>query len=94
MGRKQYSATFKAKVALEAIRGMKTNAELASQFEVHPNVISLWKKQAMDALPDAFQRGKNTRKQKDDDLEARLYQQIGQLKVELDWLKKKTCFSE
>ncbi len=88
--RKQYSAEFKAKVALEAIRGHKTINELASEYGVHPAQIGLWKKQALEGLASVFdtQRGPTATKAQAE-LTARLYQQIGQLQVELDWLKKK-----
>jgi transposase-like protein len=89
MARKQYSAEFKAKIALEAIRGLKTVNEIATESGLHPSQIALWKKQAVEALPDTF----STRRQQQDkgqaELTGELYQQIGQLKVELDWLKKK-----
>ena len=87
--RKSYSAAFKAKVALEAIRGERTIAEIASETGVHPNQISKWKKQALEELPDLFSDGRRKREQNSEELESELYKQIGQLKVELDWLKKK-----
>ncbi len=91
--RKKHRSEFKARVAAEAIRGEKTINEIASLYEVHPNVVGVWKKQALDHLPDLFS-DKRKRKAKDDSaLLDRLYQQIGQLQVELDWLKKKTGFT-
>ena len=88
--RKRYSSDLKAKVALEAIRGEKTTNELASEYGVHPSQIAQWKKQALEGLPDLFStRGANQTKN-EDALVANLYQEIGQLKVELDWLKKKS----
>lgn len=88
--RRNHSAAFKAKVALAAAKGNKTIAELASEFDVHPNQIAQWKKQLLESLPELFSRSRHKEKQKQDDLTEYLYQQIGQLKVELDWLKKKS----
>ena len=90
--RRNHSAAFKAKVALEAVKGDKTIAELASQYEVHPTQIIQWKKQLLESLPDVFNNSPQKDRQKQDELTEHLYQQIGQLKVELDWLKKKSGF--
>ena len=90
MKRKQHSSEFKARVAVEAIRGVKTINEIASTYGVHPNVVGLWKKQALDHLPELFGDGRRRKPADDESLRDRLYQQIGQLQVELDWLKKKT----
>ena len=87
--RKRYSSAFKAKVAVEAIRGVKTTAELASEHQVHPTLISQWKRQALENLASLFEGG-STRAEPDvESITAPLYEQIGRLKVELDWLKKK-----
>jgi transposase-like protein len=87
--RKNYSADFKAKVAIAAIKGDKTVNEIASTYGVHPNQVTTWKKQALSVIPDAFSSRQARQAEADEELRARLYQQIGQLKVELDWLKKK-----
>ena len=87
--RNHYSADFKAKVALAAIKGQQTVNEIAASYGVHPNQVSLWKKQAQEAVPDTFSNHRARAALDDEALKARLYQQIGQLKVELDWLKKK-----
>jgi putative transposase len=87
--RKNYSAEFKAKVAIAAIKGDKTINEIASTFSVHPNQVMTWKKQALNCIPDAFSLKQARQTEADEELKARLYQEIGQLKVELDWLKKK-----
>ena len=88
--RKTFSAEFKAKVALEAIRGVSTTAEIALRHKVHPNQITKWKKQVQDNLAALFADGRSkTNKCEDEGLKDRLYQQIGQLQFELDWLKKK-----
>ena len=90
--RRNHSAAFKAKIALEAAKGDKTIAELASQYEVHPNQITQWKKQLLESLPEIFNRSHQKVQHRQDELTEHLYQQIGQLKVELDWLKKKSGF--
>jgi len=88
-GRRNHSASFKAKVAVEGIRGLKSTAELASEFQVHPSQIAKWKKQVLEELPGVFSCRRARQAEDDEALKARLYQQIGQLQVELDWLKKK-----
>jgi transposase-like protein len=88
--RKRYSAEFKARVALEAIKGHKTVNELASQYGVHPTQITHWKHQLQQEVPQIFSASRAKRAHDQDALQAQLYQQIGQLKVELDWLKKTT----
>jgi putative transposase len=90
--RRNHSALFKAKVALEAAKGNKTMAELASEFGVHPSQITQWKKQLLESMQDIFSRRRDRTRQEQDELAEHLYQQIGQLKVELDWLKKKSGF--
>jgi transposase-like protein len=87
--RKRYDAQFKARVALEAIRGDRTLAEIASTYQVHPNQITKWRRQVFEELPKVFSRTKERGEAQHNELVAQLYQQIGQLKVELDWLKKK-----
>ena len=90
-GRKNHSASYKAKVALEAIRGQRTIAEIAQIFSVHPSQIAIWKKHLSENAQGLFERGavqKTERAQ--EQLRDTLYQEIGQLKVELDWLKKKS----
>ena len=86
---RRHDATFKAKVALEAVKGEKTLAQLAGEYGVHPNQIGQWRKRLLKRLPTLFSDKGNNRQEKDrDELEAELYRQIGQLKVELEWLKK------
>jgi putative transposase len=89
-GRRNHSAKFKARVALEAIKGIKSISEVASEHEVHPNQISKWKKQVLAELPGIFSERRKREEDNEEELKARLYQQIGQLQVELDWLKKKS----
>ena len=88
-GRKNHSARFKSKVALEAVKGLKTLSELASKYEVHPNQIRKWKQQLLDRISDIFVDKRRRKSDDDEKLKEQLYQQIGQLKVENDWLKKK-----
>jgi putative transposase len=90
MQRKKHSAEFKAKVALEALKGLKTINEIASEVQVHPTQINLWKKQLAEEIPTIFANSHGQKQKSEDDLTASLYQQIGQLKVELDWVKKKS----
>ncbi len=88
--RNNYGAEFKARVALEALKGHKTINELVSHFGVHPTQINTWKKHLQTELPQIFSNRRDKREQDHEALQAQLYQQIGQLKVELDWLKKKS----
>jgi putative transposase len=88
--RKNYQADFKAKVALEAVKGRLTINEISKQFGVHPNQISKWKKQFLESLPQIFDNSKKSSTEQNEELIGQLYQQIGQMKVELDWLKKKS----
>ena len=89
--RKQFTAAFKAKVALEAVRGARNVNELAGLYQVHPAQISAWKKRLVEGAPEMLADGRKKRAVAEGEaLTAALYQQIGQLKVELDFLKKKS----
>ena len=88
--RKRYSTELKTKVALEAIKGQKTTNEIAAEYGVHPTQIAQWKKQALDGLPDVFSTRASEQHKSDEELIAALYQQIGHLKVQVDWLEKKS----
>ena len=88
--RRKHNPSFKAKVALEAIKGEKTLAQLSSEFAVHANQIGLWRKQLIKELPSLFSDRRKKRDKEQDELISELYRQIGQLKVEVDWLKKKS----
>lgn len=88
--RTQHTPIFKAKVVREALREDKTSSELASQFQVHPNMIRRWKQAACEGLPELFSTKKNKVDKEKEQLIDELYKQVGQLKVELDWLKKKS----
>lgn len=89
--RKIYGAEFRAKVALEAVAGRLTINEIAKRHEVHPVQVSKWKKQFLEAVPGIFESSNKGRAAVDEELADQLYQQIGRLKVELDWLKKKSA---
>ena len=91
--RRQHSGTFKAKVALEAIRGERTVHELAADSGVHPVQITPWQRVALEALPDIFARRRGAKHKEEETLKATLSQQSGPRKVELDWRKKKLDWS-
>ena len=88
--RRKFSAEFKARVAVAAIKGEKTVAQLATEFEVHPNQVTQWKKQLTDALPEVFGKRREHDAKDQEELTQKLYQEIGKLKVERDWLEKKS----
>jgi transposase len=83
--RKNYSASFKAKVAIEAVRKEKTISQLSSEYGVHSNQINQWRKRLLEEVPDIFSQKRKNKEKDTEELQAELYQQIGQLKVELDW---------
>lgn len=85
--RKQYSPEFKAKVALAALKNEESTAELAAQYEVHPTMITNWKRELTEGAAELFDKGQKTKKQHDNTVDE-LYRQIGQLKVENDFLAK------
>jgi transposase-like protein len=85
--RKSYAPSLKAKVAIEAIKGTRTATQIAQAFSVHPNLVAFWKKQAVENLPELFAAGAG-RPQSDVE-KNQLFEQIGRLKVELDFLKKR-----
>ena len=89
--RQQHAAGFKAKVALAAVKETKSVSELASQFGVHPSQIHTWRRQLLDGAEELFVSGAEKRQQADQPETGALYEQIGRLKVELEWLKKKAA---
>lgn len=91
--RRSFTASFKAKVALEAVKEVKTISEIAHKHKLHPTQINLWKKQLLDGAEEVFQdgRAKPTTSPSDEPDAAELYEQIGRLKVQLEWLKKKVA---
>jgi transposase len=92
--RKQFTPAFKAKVALEAIKGERTSTEIGRTFSIHPNLVGIWKRQALEGLPEVFANSRQQRRTEDEAEKDELYRKIGQLKVELDWIKKKSGFPD
>ncbi len=87
--RRSFTDKFKVKVAIEAIKGIKTLAELATEYKVHPNQISAWKKQLLTSAEDLFTSGKKHNSKTEEELTAPLYEEIGRLKMDIKWLEKK-----
>ena len=87
--RKHFEAGFKAKVAMEAVKGEHTLSELSSKYGVHPNIISKWKKELLQGAAEIFSSRKSRHKHEQEEDIDKLYKSIGKLKVENDWLKKK-----
>ena len=92
MRRRRFTKEFKAKVALEAIKGQRTVNELAQEFGVHISQINTWKRQLMEAAPDIFAGKKDGEAKQIENERDQLYRKVGQLQVEVDWLKKKTGY--
>jgi len=88
--RRRLPAEFKARVVRAALREDKTLAQLASEFDVHPNQITEWKRQALDALPEVFSKKREHQQQDQQALVDRLYRHIGELQVDVHWMKKKS----
>ena len=91
--RRTFGASFKARVALAAVRGDKTTAQLAGKFGVHGNQVSAWKKQLLERAAELFQDGRKTKRKRGETeaQEEELFEQIGRLKMEVEWLKKKAA---
>ena len=89
MKRKVHNASFKAKVALAALRAEKTCSQLTSEYGVSSGQISTWKKELVQSAPSLFEKGRGSRAEDPERIKAPLYEEIGRLKMELDWLKKK-----
>jgi putative transposase len=87
--RRKFSSALKARVAIEAIKGQRSVAELAGEHQVHPGQITQWKRQLLESAEQVFSDKRVKEEKNQDELLAKLYQQIGQMKVELDWLQKK-----
>jgi transposase len=88
--RRGHDAAFKARVALEALKEEKTMAQLSSEFGVHVNQIRQWRQKLLDELPSLFSDRRKKKDKEGEELLSELYRQIGQLNVELEWLKKKS----
>lgn len=86
--RKVYDGAFKARVVLEVLRGEKTLSEIASEYGIHPNQIVTWKKQVLNVLPDILSRKTKNSEKQEEEMQDELYKQIGELKVENEFLKK------
>ena len=87
--RRSFSKEFKARVALSALREDATPAELANRFDIHPKQVSKWKKEALEHLPEAFEKGgRGKRQDQSEETEKQLYEEIGRLKVETDFLRR------
>ena len=89
IGRRKHSPAFKAKVALEAVKGEETVAQLAGRHQVHPSQIQAWKRALTEGAAGVFGNGQDQQARSDAALVARLYQEIGQLKVERDFLSER-----
>lgn len=89
--RRRHSNEFKFKIALEAVKGVKTVSQLAAEYNVHPTQIGTWKKQLLRRGSTLFTRPNDRQQREQQDKEAELYEQIGRLKMELEWLKKKAA---
>jgi len=88
--RKNHDSSFKARVALEALKDEKTMTQLSSEYGVHPNQIRQWRQKLIEELPTVFTDRRQKKDKETEEVTSELYRQIGQLKVELDWLKKKS----
>ena len=87
--RRQFTDRFKAKIALEAVKGVKTLTEFASEYQIHPNQVSEWKKQLLSHASELFSRKNAGASRSEEKLTAPLYEEIGRLKMDIKWLEKK-----
>jgi transposase-like protein len=88
--RKKHTAALKAKVGLEAMMGVRTVAQIAREYEVHPTLVTQWKRVIRERLPELFETGRAGAHEERDEVIAQLHRKIGELTVDLDWLKKKS----
>jgi transposase-like protein len=89
--RRRFSSEFKFRVALEAAKGQQTLGELASKHSLHPNQISQWKRQLLESGADVFSQNSSKEQREQQAVQTELYEQIGRLKMELEWVKKKSA---
>lgn len=87
--RRKHSAEFKARVALEAIRGVKTLSEIAKEYEIHPVMVGKWKNEMLEHLPELFEKNRPKKDKENEKEKAKLHQKVGQLSMEVDFLEKK-----
>jgi transposase len=87
--RRKHTAEFKARVAIEAIQGLKTVSEIAKEYEVHPVMVGTWKKEMLERLPELFQAQNAKKDQTADKEKEELHRKVGQLTMEVDFLEKK-----
>lgn len=92
--RRVHSPEFKTKVVLEILKGEKTAAQLAGRFGVHPGILCDWKKQFLQSAHDVFKKKNHPSKKNEDKEKAELFEQIGRLKMEIEWLKKKSLYGD
>jgi putative transposase len=89
--RRVFGGAFRAKVALAALKGDKTLSQLADQFEIHANQVSAWRKELIERAAELFEDGRLRKRDEESASQQELYEQIGRLKMEVDWLKKKAA---
>jgi len=89
--RRQYTSQFKFRVALEALKETQSISEIGSQYEIHPTQVKQWKRQLREGGASVFENGQSSQKRQQESIETELYEQIGRLKMELEWLKKKAA---
>lgn len=92
--RRQHSGEFKARVVVAALKGHKTVNEIASRYGIHPVQVSQWKKEALEELPSVFGQGRVRTEREAEEERSKLYEQIGRLKMELEWVKKKALLGD
>jgi transposase len=89
--RRVFGGSFRAKVALAAVKGDKTLSELASQFDVHANQVSAWRKELIERAGELFEDRRSRKREEESASQEELYEQIGRLRMEVEWLKKKAA---